>query len=220
MAAQSNLKKVSLELGGKSPNIVFPDADLDEAVKYASMGVYFNHGQCCCAGSRLFVHEDIYDKFLDKFQKHVETIRIGNPLEMENTHGPIVDNIQYERVMSYIKKGTEEGATLKIGGMQPSFMYLYFLGKRIGSVGYFIHPTLFSDVSDDMTIAREEIFGPVVCAMKFKTVEEVITRANNTAYGLAAAVHTKDINLANRLTNELEAGTVWVNCYNVFMNQV
>jgi len=207
-AAQSNLKKVSLELGGKSPNIIFPDADLDAAIRWASLGIFFNHGQCCCAGSRLFVHEDIYDEFIRRFKEAASNIKIGDPLHPENGHGPLVDNLQFERVLSYIQKGKEEGAVCEFGG------------ERHGSEGYFVPPTLFTGVTDEMTIAKEEIFGPVVCALKFKTEEEVIERANNTSYGLAAAVHTKNIKIATRVSNALEAGTVWINCYNMFFNQV
>eukprot|EP01127_Copromyxa_protea_P001350 TRINITY_DN11368_c0_g1_i1.p1 TRINITY_DN11368_c0_g1~~TRINITY_DN11368_c0_g1_i1.p1 ORF type:complete len:493 (-),score=149.44 TRINITY_DN11368_c0_g1_i1:25-1503(-) len=207
-AAQSNLKKVSLELGGKSPNIIFPDADIDAAIRWASIGIFFNHGQCCCAGSRLFIHEDIYDEFIEKFKAHAATIKIGDPLQPETGHGPLVDNLQFERVLSYIQKGKDEGATVVFGG------------ERHGTEGYFVPPTLFSNVTDDMTIVKEEIFGPVVCALKFKTEEEVIERANNTEYGLAAAVHTNDLKLANRVSRALEAGTVWVNCYNMFFNQM
>jgi len=208
-AAQSNLKKVSLELGGKSPNIIFADADLDAAIKWASIGIFFNHGQCCCAGSRLFVHEDIYDQFIAKFQAAATNIKIGSQLSPDSEHGPLVDNLQYERVLGYIQKGKEEGAKVVVGG-----------GKVEGSEGFFVLPTLFTEVTDEMTIAKEEIFGPVVCALKFKTEEEVIRRANNTPYGLAAAVHTKDLGTATRVSRALEAGTVWINCYNIFSHQV
>jgi aldehyde dehydrogenase (NAD+) len=207
-AAATNLKKVSLELGGKSPNIIFPDADLDAAIRWASMGIYFNHGQCCCAGSRLFVHEDIYDEFIKKFKESASKIKLGDPLSPDSQHGPLVDNLQFERVLGFIQKGKEEGATIEVGG------------ERVGSEGYFVPPTLFTGVTDDMTIAKEEIFGPVVCALKFKTEEEVIERANNTSYGLAAAVHTKDFATANRVSRALEAGTVWINCYNMFFHQI
>jgi len=207
-SAASNLKKVSLELGGKSPNIVFADADLDAAIRWASLGIFFNHGQCCCAGSRLFVHEDIYDEFIKKFKENASSIKIGDPLQADTQHGPLVDNIQFERVLGFIQKGKDEGATCEVGG------------DRVGTDGYFVPPTLFTGVTDDMTIAKEEIFGPVVVALKFKTEEEVIQRANNTNYGLAAAVHTKDFATANRVARALEAGTVWINCYNMFFNQV
>jgi aldehyde dehydrogenase (NAD+) len=207
-SGKSNLKKVSLELGGKSPNIIFPDADIDLAVKWSTLGIYFNHGQCCCAGSRMFVHEDIYDTFVEKFKAKAQSMKVGNGFDPSSEHGPIVDKIQFDRVMSYIQKGKEGGAKCEVGGSQQ------------GSEGYFILPTLFTGVSDDMVIAKEEIFGPVVCALKFKTVEEVIERANNSDYGLAAAIHTKDVRLATRMSNALEAGTVWINCYNVFFNEL
>jgi aldehyde dehydrogenase (NAD+) len=207
-AAQSNLKKVSLELGGKSPNIIFPDADLDAAIRWASIGIFFNQGQCCSAGSRMFIHEAIYDEFIRKFKENASAIKIGDPLRPESQHGPLVDNLQFDRVQNYIQKGKEEGATIEVGG------------ERVGEEGYFIPPTLFTGVTDEMTIAKEEIFGPVVCALKFKTEEEVIERANNTPYGLAAAVHTQNISTALRVSRALEAGTVWINCYNVFFHQV
>jgi aldehyde dehydrogenase (NAD+) len=207
-AAKSNLKKVSLELGGKSPNIVFADADLESAVKWASTGIFFNHGQCCCAGSRLFVHEDIYDAFVQKFLEAAKATPVGDPFDPNVTHGPLVDEIQFKRVLNFIDLGVKEGATIELGG------------KKLERDGYFVPPTLFSNVTDDMTIAKEEIFGPVVCAMKFKTIEEVVQRANNTTYGLAAAIHTKDLKTALRVQGELEAGTVWVNCYNTFFNSV
>jgi len=206
-AAKSNLKKVSLELGGKSPNIIFPDANLDEAVKWASMGIFFNQGQCCCAGSRVYVHEDIYDKFVEKFQESAKAIKLGDPSASESQAGPLVDKLQFDRVMGYIQKGVEGGAKCLIGG------------KRFGNEGYFVEPTLFVEVKDDMQIAKEEIFGPVICAMKFKTLEEVVERANNTSYGLAAAVHTTNHSTAIKVSNLLEAGTVWINCYNLFFNQ-
>jgi aldehyde dehydrogenase (NAD+) len=205
-SARSNLKKVSLELGGKSPNIVFADADLDAAVKWASIGIFFNHGQCCCAGSRLFVHEDIYDEFVKRFLEAAKATSVGDPFDANVTHGPLVDELQFNRVLSFIDIGVKEGAQIQLGG------------KKLERPGYFVPPTLFTGVTDDMRIAKEEIFGPVVCAMKFKTVEEVIARANNTTYGLAAAVHTKDLKTAMRMQSELEAGTVWVNCYNTFFN--
>jgi len=207
-AAQSNLKKVSLELGGKSPNIIFDDADIDLALKWSTMGIYFNHGQCCCAGSRMFVQEGIYDEFVAKFKAMASAIKVGDGCDPASDHGPIVDKIQFDRVMGYIEKGKEGGAKCEVGG------------EALARDGYFILPTLFTEVDDNMVIAKEEIFGPVVCALKFKTVEEVIERANNTVYGLAAAIHTKDVRLAGRMAAALEAGTVWTNCYNVFFNEV
>jgi len=206
-SGKSNLKKVSLELGGKSPNIIFPDADLEAAVTWSSMGIFFNHGQCCCAGSRVFVHESIYDKFIAKFQEVASKIEVGDPFDAKTTHGPLVDEIQYKRVLGFIEEGKKSGAKCEFGGQQ------------LDRPGYFVPPTLFTGVTDDMSIAKQEIFGPVACAMKFSSIEEVIERANNTSYGLAAAIHTKDLNTAIKMQNALEAGTVWVNCYNVFFSQ-
>jgi len=205
-SAKSNLKKVSLELGGKSPNIIFPDADLDKAITAATLGIFFNHGQCCTAGSRLFIHEDIYDKVVAKVAEAAKSWPVGNPLDDKIIHGPLVDEIQYKRVLGYMEKGKAEGATCVVGG------------EKIDRPGYFVQPTVFTNVSDNMTIAKEEIFGPVVCAFKFKTIEEVVERANNTCFGLAAAVHTTNISTALKVQSLLEAGTVWVNCYNVFFS--
>jgi len=156
----------------------------------------------------MFVHEDIYDTFIAKFKENASKIRVAHAFDEEVLHGPVVDKIQFDRILGYIQKGKEDGAKIEVGGNQ------------VGNQGFFIEPTLFTGVTDAMTIAKEEIFGPVVCAMKFKTVEEVIERANDTPYGLAAAIHTKDIRLATRVMNSLDAGTVWINCYNVFLDQV
>jgi aldehyde dehydrogenase (NAD+) len=203
-AAKSNLKRVSLELGGKSPNVVFADADLDAAVKGAYFGLFFNQGQCCCAGSRLFVEEKVHDEFVEKILKRVKSQRVGDPFEPETTQGPQVSQEQCDRIMGYIDAGQKEGAKMLIGG------------KRIGNKGYFIEPTVFDNVKDNMKIAREEIFGPVMNILTFKDIDEVIKRGNQTFYGLAAAVWTRDINKAHRLANSLRAGTVWINCYDVF----
>lgn len=202
-AASSNLKKVTLELGGKSPNIVFNDADLDKTVDWVNFGIYYNHGQICCAGSRIFVQEGIYDKFLEAFKKRAEQNKVGDPFQEETFQGPQVSQLQYDRVMAYIDSGRTEGATVVTGG------------TRLGDKGYFIQPTIFSDVRPDMKIMREEIFGPVCAIAKFKDEEEVIQLANDTTYGLAAAVHTQSLNTAIRVSNALEAGTVWINCYNM-----
>ena len=203
-AAQSNLKRVSLELGGKSPNIVFADADLDAAVEGAYFGLFFNQGQCCTAGSRLFVQESIYDEFVTKMVAKAKSRRVGDPFDTSTEQGPQVSQEQFDRVMGYIDAGQKGGAKMLFGG------------QRVGDRGYFIQPTIFTDVKDDMKIAKEEIFGPVMSILKFKDVDEVIARGNATFYGLAAAVWTKDISKAIKLSNALRAGTVWVNCYDVF----
>jgi aldehyde dehydrogenase (NAD+) len=203
-AAKSNLKRVSLELGGKSPNVVFADADLDAAVEGAYFGLFFNQGQCCCAGSRLFVEEKIHDAFVEKLVARAKKQRIGDPFDMATTQGPQISQEQCDRIMGYIDIGISEGANLLSGG------------KRVGNKGYFIQPTIFDGVKDNMRIAKEEIFGPVMNILKFKDVDEVVQRGNKTFYGLAAAIWTKDITQAHRLANSLRAGTVWVNCYDVF----
>src|SRR5271168_2348056 len=167
-AAKSNLKRVTLELGGKSPNIVFADVDLDEAVEGAHFGLFFNHGQCCCAGSRVFVEEKIYDEFVEKSGARARRRTVGDPFDPETEQGPQVDQTQFDKVMGYIESGRNEGATLVCGG------------ERVGGRGYFIQPTVFCDVQDEMRIAREEIFGPVMSVIPFKTVDEVVERANRT----------------------------------------
>lgn len=201
-AAGSNLKKVTLELGGKSPNIVFEDADIDNAISWVNFGIYFNHGQCCCAGSRIYVQESIYDKFIEQFKARAQKNAVGDPFKQDTFQGPQVSQLQFDRIMGYIEDGKKAGATIETGG------------KRIGDKGYFIEPTIFSNVTDDMKIVQEEIFGPVCTISKFKTKEEAIKIGNNTTYGLAAAVHTKNLNTAIEVSNALRAGTVWVNTYN------
>jgi len=203
-AARSNLKRVTLELGGKSPNVVFADADLDAAVAGAYFGLFFNQGQCCCAGSRLFVEDSIHDQFVEKILQRAKSQKVGDPFDSETTQGPQVSQEQLDRIMSYIDAGKKEGAKLLTGG------------KRVGSKGYFIEPTVFDNVQDEMKIAREEIFGPVMNILRFKDMGEVVRRGNKTFYGLAAAVWTHDITKAHRLANSLRAGTVWINCYDVF----
>ncbi|KAI1867822.1 uncharacterized protein JN550_006963 [Neoarthrinium moseri] len=207
-AASSNLKKVTLELGGKSPNIVFDDADIEQTISWVNFGIFFNHGQCCCAGSRIYVQEGIYDKFVEAFKKRAIANEVGDPFSEKTFQGPQVSQLQYDRIMGYIDEGKKEGAKVEVGG------------ERHGDKGYFIKPTIFSGVSPNMKIMQEEIFGPVCTIAKFSTEEEVIKEGNNTTYGLAAAVHTKNLNTAIRVSNALKAGTVWVNQYNMIMHAV
>lgn len=202
-AARSNLKRVSLELGGKSPNIIFADTDLDEAVEGAHLGLFSNQGQVCCAGSRVFVEESVYEPFLEKSVARARERVVGDPLDPRTEQGPQVDQAQMDRILGYIGSGLEQGAVLACGG------------NRIGSRGYFVEPTVFADVGDAMKIAKEEIFGPVMSVIPFSSLDDVIRRANNTIYGLAAAVWTRDIRKAHAVANSVRAGTVWVNCYNV-----
>ena len=203
-AAETNLKRVTLELGGKSPNIVFADADMDEAIEGAHFALFFNQGQCCCAGSRLFVEEKAYDEFVERSVARAKKRTVGNPFDAKTEQGPQVDQDQFDKVMGYIDKGKKENAKMLTGG------------GRVGDKGYFIEPTVFADVTDNMTIAQEEIFGPVMSILKFKTIDEVAARANKSTYGLAAAVWTKDISKAHAIADSVRAGTVWVNCYDVF----
>ncbi|XP_060063664.1 aldehyde dehydrogenase, mitochondrial-like [Ylistrum balloti] len=204
MAARSNLKRVTLELGGKSPNIVLADADMAQAVENSHFALFFNQGQCCCAGSRTFVQESVYDEFVERSVERAKKRTVGNPFDSANEQGPQVDQEQMEKILSLISSGKQEGAKLATGG------------NRVGDKGYFIEPTVFTDVQDNMRIAKEEIFGPVMQIMKFKTIEELIERSHDTIYGLAAAVHTQNLDKALYLANSLRAGSVWVNCFDVF----
>ncbi|TYI17202.1 hypothetical protein ES332_A07G007500v1 [Gossypium tomentosum] len=203
-AATSNLKPVSLELGGKSPLLIFDDADVDEAANIAFNGTFFNKGEICVASSRVYVQEGIYDKIVGKLVEKAKALVVGDPFDPQVNQGPQADKKQFEKILSYIEHGKREGATLLTGG------------KHIGQKGYYIQPTIFADVKDDMIIAKNEIFGPVMSLMKFKTMEEGIKRANNTAYGLAAGIITKDLNVANTVSRSVRAGVVWINCYTVF----
>jgi len=206
-SGESNLKSVSLELGGKSPFIVTKDADVDKAVEMAHFALFFNAGQCCCAGSRLMVQEEIYDQFVEKATIKAKSMKVGNPIQADIDQGAQVSNEQLDIILGYIDSGVKEGASLKAGG------------ARHGSKGYFVQPTVFSDVTDDMKICREEIFGPVQVIQKFKTIDEAIERANKSVYGLAAGVFTNNLDDATYISNSLRAGTVWINCYDVLEAQ-
>lgn len=206
--AASNCKRVTLELGGKSPNIIFKDADLDYAVGMSHFALFFNQGQCCTAGSRNFVEDAIYDEFVEKSVELTKKRTVGNPFDASNDQGPQIDSDQFNKILGLIESGKSEGASLMIGG------------SRAHDCGYFVQPTIFANVQDNMTIAREEIFGPVQQIMKFSQVDEIIERANNTEYGLAAGVFTKDLEKALYISNSIRAGTVWVNCYDEFPAQV
>ncbi len=204
-AAASNLKKVTLELGGKSPNIIFKDTpNLEQTIAGAANAIFFNHGQCCCAGSRLYVEKDVYGEVVDGIADAAKQIKLGPGLSEETEMGPLVSGEQLTRVTDYMNAGQEAGATCVTGG------------NRLGEQGYFVSPTVFKDASKDMSIVREEIFGPVVVASPFENVEEIIERSNDSTYGLAAGIWTKDIAKAHRTAARLRAGTVWINCYNIF----
>ena len=202
--ASQSLKRISFELGGKSPNIVFADADLEAAVAGAEFGLFFNQGQCCCAGSRIFVEDSIHDHFVDKVIERAKSRVLGNPLDSDTTHGPQIDQRQFDKILNYIERGKKQGADCLIGG------------SKFGEKGYFIEPTIFDNVTDQMDIATDEIFGPVMNILSFKDFDEVLQRSNNTPYGLAAAVWTRDVAKAHRIASNVRAGTIWVNCYDVF----
>jgi len=208
-AAAGNLKKVSLELGGKSPNIVFADADLEAALKGVFMGIFFCQGEICSAGSRLFVEETIYDKFVGQLADMAAAVRLGHGLDPETKMGPLVSRNQQERVLDYIRIGKEAKAIVAAGAESPD-------GELAD--GFFVKPTVFAGVTNDMRIAREEIFGPVVCALPFKDLADAIQKGNDTLFGLAAGVWTRDLKKAHQAAAALDAGTVWVNCYNAFDN--
>jgi phenylacetaldehyde dehydrogenase len=203
-AASHDLKKVSLELGGKSPNIVFEDADLETAIPGAASAIFFNHGQCCCAGSRLYVHKKHFNKVVEGVAAAAKKIKLGPGENPDTEMGPLVSEEQLARVMGFLKSGQGEGAKAVAGG------------ERQGDRGYFVQPTVLVNTKPGMKVMEEEIFGPVVCAVPFSDPAEVVRASNNNIYGLAAAVWTRDVSKAHRVASELRAGTVWVNCYNIF----
>jgi len=203
-AAAGNLKKVSLELGGKSPNIVMADADLETTIPGAASAIFFNHGQCCCAGSRLFVEEKVFDKVVDGVAQLAEQIQVKPGFDPDSDMGPLVSEEQLNRVCGYLESGVREGAKAVTGG------------ARHGDRGYFVKPTVLVNTNDNMKVVREEIFGPVVTAIPFRDPNEIVARANDTVYGLAAGVWSRDIKKANSVAAKLRAGTVWINCYNIF----
>lgn len=205
-AAAEKLIPATLELGGKSANIIFPDCDFEQALDGAQLGILFNQGQVCCAGSRIFVHEDIYDKFVPELVKRFNSVTVGNPLDPNTQMGSQIDKRQMNKILSYVKIGTDEGATLLCGGEQ-------FTENGLEN-GCFIRPTLLGNVTNDMRVAKEEIFGPVACIIKFKSEDEVIKMANDSEYGLGGAVFTNDINRAVRISRAIETGRVWINTYN------
>jgi phenylacetaldehyde dehydrogenase len=203
-AASGNLKKVSLELGGKSPNVVFEDADLKAAIPGSANAVFFNQGQICTAGSRLFVQQGIFDQVVEGVAKVSKKLRIGPGIDPSTNMGPLVSKEQLDRVCGYLESGAKEGAKAVAGG------------RKVGDTGYFVEPTVLVDVKPEMKVVREEIFGPVVTVIPFHEPEEVAAFANDTVYGLASAVWTRDVSKAHRTAAKLRAGTVWINCYNVF----
>src|SRR5438034_701085 len=205
--AAGTLKRLSLELGGKSPNIVFADADMDAAVKGAMTGIFYNKGEVCAAGSRLFVEDKVHDVFMAQLTQKVKGLKVGDPMDKATRMGPVVSRQQMETVLGYIDAGKKEGARLVAGGGRAT------VG---GGKGYFVEPTIFDGVTNTMKIAREEIFGPVLSVIPFKSVEEALVEGNRTTYGLAAAVWTRDVAKALKAARAIRAGTVWVNAYNLF----
>jgi phenylacetaldehyde dehydrogenase len=203
-AAAGNLKKVSLELGGKSPNIVFADADLETAIHGATNAIFFNHGQCCCAGSRLYIEQKIFDEVVQGVSENAKNYKVTEGFDPLCDMGPLVSDEQLDRVLGFIEAGEREGAKTIIGG------------HRVGDRGYFVEPTLLTNVRPGMKVVDEEIFGPVVCAMPFERTEEVSAQMNNSPFGLAGAIWTQDLSKAHRMARAMKSGTVWINCYNVF----
>jgi len=203
-AAAGNLKRVSLELGGKSPNVVFKDADMEVAIPGAASAIFFNHGQCCCAGSRLYIEKEVFDKVVEGIAEKAKKIRVGAGLDPKTQMGPLVSEEQLTRVCGYLESGFSQGAKAIAGG------------HKKGDKGYFVEPTVLVETREDMKVVQEEIFGPVVVAMPFTNAEELVSRANDNVYGLAAGIWTQDISKAHRLAESMQAGTVWINCYNIF----
>lgn len=209
-SAATNIKKIGLELGGKSPNVIFADADLDAAVEWAMIGIFFNQGEVCAAGSRIIIEESIHDEFISKLKSKTLNMTIGNPMNNPDI-GPIITEKDMEKVLSYIQSGIDEGATLVCGGKRCT--------ENECAGGYFVLPTIFDNCTSDMKIVREEIFGPVVTVQIFKTEEDAISMANDTSYGLAGGVFTKDITRAHRFVSELRAGITWINCFAPTFNE-
>ncbi|KAJ7368206.1 aldehyde dehydrogenase domain-containing protein [Mycena albidolilacea] len=207
-AAKSNLKKVSLELGGKSPHLIFESCDMDQAANWAALGICYNSGQDCTAGSRVYVQDSIHDKFVELLVSKVKELEFGNGLDEKTSGGPVISKTQYDRIWAYIESGKQEGAKVALGG-----------NKRPGK-GFFVDPTIFTDIRPNMKIVNEEIFGPVLSVGTFKTEEEAISLANDTSYGLGAGLHSNDANQCMRVASALEAGTVWINQYNLLSNNV
>src|ERR1700689_4243849 len=203
-AAAGNLKKVSLELGGKSPNIIFDDADLDSAIPGAASAIFFNQGQCCCAGSRLYVEKKAFDKVVEGVAANASKIRVRQGFDPDSDLGPLVSEEQLNRVCGYLESGGKEGAKAVTGG------------SREGTTGYFVKPTVLVNTNPKMKVVQEEIFGPVVTAIPFSDPSEIVATANDTIYGLAAGVWSRDIKKAHKMASKIKAGTVWINCYNIF----
>ncbi len=203
-SAAGNLKKVTLELGGKSPNIIFDDADLDQAIPGAANAIFFNHGQACCAGSRLYIHEKIFERVVEGIANIAKSFTLGDGLSESTMMGPLVSKEQLEKVCGYIDSGVKAGAKLRAGG------------ERLKRAGYFVQPTILTNVKPEMKVVCEEIFGPVVVAMPFNNMDDLIKQANNSEFGLAAGIWTRDIAKAHKVAGLIKAGTTWINCYNIF----